>query len=225
MSAAVSPIEQMVVVLARDLADGELGAAGAAALVPMAAIALARELHAPNLTVGGEMFFNPEPGRLWVGLRSAQAMVKRAELVVAEARRNLERDEVLNKRGALAKEQVAATRARLELSEADIETAQASVDRTRLDLVRAQEVVSSAIDRVSTLRGRLGAFNRYTVGSTIRSLGVALENTSAAESAIRDTDFAKETAEMTRSQILVQAATNALGIANSQPQNALSLLR
>ncbi|MEM9883705.1 MAG: flagellin, partial [Planctomycetota bacterium] len=49
-------------------------------------------------------------------------------------------------------------------------------------------------------------------------------NTSAAESAIRDTDFAKETAELTRSQILVNAATNALGIANSQPQNVLSLL-
>lgn len=45
MSAAISPLEQMVVVLARDLADGELGAAGAAALVPMAAIALARELQ------------------------------------------------------------------------------------------------------------------------------------------------------------------------------------
>ncbi|MEM1109218.1 MAG: flagellin, partial [Planctomycetota bacterium] len=75
-----------------------------------------------------------------------------------------------------------------------------------------------------TLRGRLGAFQRNTVGSTIRSLGIALENTSAAESAIRDTDFAAETAELTRSQILVQAATNTLGIANSQPQNVLSLL-
>ena len=74
MSAAVSPIEQMVVVLARDLADGELGAAGAAALVPMAAIALARELHAPNLTVGGEMFFNPEPGRLYPSMLDDRAL-------------------------------------------------------------------------------------------------------------------------------------------------------
>ncbi|MBB6430484.1 flagellin N-terminal helical domain-containing protein [Algisphaera agarilytica] len=92
-------------------------------------------------------------------------------------------------------------------------------------LTDAQKVVNDAISEVSTLRGRLGAFQKNTVGSTIRSLGVALENTSAAESAIRDTDFAAETAELTRSQILVQAATNALGIANSQPQNALSLLR
>ncbi len=92
------------------------------------------------------------------------------------------------------------------------------------DLTEAQKVVNDAISEVSTLRGRLGAFQKNTVGSTIRSLGVALENTSAAESAIRDTDFAEETAELTRSQILVQAATNALSIANSNPQNVLSLL-
>ena len=92
------------------------------------------------------------------------------------------------------------------------------------DLTAAQKIVNDAISQVSTQRGRLGAFQKNVVGSTINSLGVALENTSAAESAIRDTDFAKETAELTRSQILVQAATNALGIANSQPQNALSLL-
>ncbi len=92
------------------------------------------------------------------------------------------------------------------------------------DLTQAQKIVNDAIKETSTLRGRLGAFQKNTVGATIRSLGIALENTSAAESAIRDTDFAKETAALTRSQILVQAATNTLGIANSQPQNALSLL-
>ncbi len=92
------------------------------------------------------------------------------------------------------------------------------------DLTTAQKIVNDAVKEVSTLRGRLGAFQKNTVGATIRSLGIALENTSAAESAIRDTDFAAETAELTRSQILVQAATNTLGIANSQPQNVLSLL-
>ncbi len=79
--------------------------------------------------------------QLQVALRSAEAMVRRAELVVAEARRNLERDELLKKRGAIPPEQVAATRARLELSEADIDTAKASVDRTRLDLVRARDAL------------------------------------------------------------------------------------
>jgi flagellin len=92
------------------------------------------------------------------------------------------------------------------------------------DLSKAQEVVSNAISDISSLRGRLGAFQKNTVGATIRSLGVSLENTVAAESIIRDSDFASETSGLTRSQILVQSATQILGIANQQPQNVLSLL-
>lgn len=92
------------------------------------------------------------------------------------------------------------------------------------DLTTAQRVVNASIKDVSELRGRLGAFQKNTVGATIRSLGVSLENTLAAESVIRDADFAAETSALTRSQILVQSATQVLGIANTQPQNALSLL-
>lgn len=92
------------------------------------------------------------------------------------------------------------------------------------DLSSAQKVVADAIEQVSTLRGRLGAFQRNTLGATKRSLAVNLENSSAAESVIRDTDFASETAALTRSQILVSAATNTLSLANNQPQTALQLL-
>ncbi|MFA9479680.1 flagellin [Phycisphaerales bacterium AB-hyl4] len=92
------------------------------------------------------------------------------------------------------------------------------------DLGKAQDVVNAAIKEVSTLRGRLGSFQSNVVRSTINSLGVTLENVSAAESAIRDTDFAAETAEMTRSQILAAAATQTLGMANAQPQSVLQLL-
>jgi len=92
------------------------------------------------------------------------------------------------------------------------------------NIEEAQNVVNSAIANISQLRGRLGAFQKNIVGATIRSLGIALENTSAAESSIRDTDFAAETANLTRSQILVNAATNVLAIANSQPQSVLQLL-
>jgi len=88
----------------------------------------------------------------------------------------------------------------------------------------AQDIVSEAIDQVSSTRGRLGAFQKNVVGATIRSLGVALENTTAAESVIRDTDFASETAALTRGQILVQASTNVLSLANQQPQQVLALL-
>lgn len=93
------------------------------------------------------------------------------------------------------------------------------------NLVNAQKIVDTAIKQVSQLRGRLGAFQKFTIGSTINSLGVAYENASAAESAIRDTDFAQETANLTRSQILAQAATTVLAQANASPQNALKLLQ
>jgi flagellin len=92
------------------------------------------------------------------------------------------------------------------------------------DTVGAQAIVSEAIKQVSSLRGRLGAFQKNTVGATIRSLGVAVENTAAAESSIRDANFATETAQLTRSQILVSASTNILSLANQQPQTALQLL-
>lgn len=92
------------------------------------------------------------------------------------------------------------------------------------DLSGAQKVVEDAISQVSTLRGRLGAFQKNTVGATIRSLSISLENTRAADSVIRDTDFATETAALTRSQILVSSTTNILSLANSQPQSVLQLL-
>ena len=92
------------------------------------------------------------------------------------------------------------------------------------NLTTAQKIVDHAIKQVSSLRGRLGAFQKNTIGSTIANLGAALENTAAAESAIRDTDFAVETAELTRRQILAQAASTTLQIANAQPQSVLALL-
>ncbi len=93
------------------------------------------------------------------------------------------------------------------------------------DLSGAQKVVNEAIRQVSSLRGRVGAFQKNTVGATIRSLNISLENTTAAESVVRDADFASETASLTRGQILAQASTNVLALANQQPQQVLQLLR
>ena len=92
------------------------------------------------------------------------------------------------------------------------------------NLTGAQKVITEAINQISSLRGRLGAFQSNTIGATIRSLGVTLENVVAAESTIRDADFAKETADLTRNQILVAASTNVLGLANQNPQTVLQLL-
>lgn len=88
----------------------------------------------------------------------------------------------------------------------------------------AQRIVREAIREVALLRGRLGGFQKDTLNSTRNSLTVALENLTAAESAIRDADFAVETSNLTRAQILVNSSTIALQLANAQPQNALALL-
>lgn len=93
------------------------------------------------------------------------------------------------------------------------------------NLATAQRIVDDAIKQVSQLRGRLGAFQKFELGSTVNALGIALENASAAESAIRDTDFAEETANLTRAQILSQAASSVLAQANASPQAALRLLQ
>ena len=92
------------------------------------------------------------------------------------------------------------------------------------NLISAQKILDKAIKQVSQLRGRLGAFQKFTIGSTINALGIAYENVSASESAIRDTDFAEETSKLTRSQILSQASQTVLAQANATPQSALALL-
>ena len=89
---------------------------------------------------------------------------------------------------------------------------------------QASEVLDQVITQVSVLRGRLGAFERNTLQTNINQLQITAENLTASESVIRDTDFAKETSELTRAQILVQAGTSVLAISNAQSQNVLTLL-
>ena len=83
--------------------------------------------------------------------------------------------------------------------------------------------VDAAISGIGGVRADLGALqNRFQ--STIRNLSNISENLSAARSQIRDTDFATETAELTRNQIIQQASVSVLSQANQRPQTALSLL-
>lgn len=89
---------------------------------------------------------------------------------------------------------------------------------------RASDIVDAVITQVASLRGRLGAFERNNLRPNITQLQITAENLTSSESVIRDTDFAKETTELTRAQILVQAGTSVLAIANAQQQNVLSLL-
>lgn len=89
---------------------------------------------------------------------------------------------------------------------------------------QAQKIVDEVITQVSELRGRLGAFERNSLQTNINQLQITAENLTSSESVIRDTDFAAETSELTRAQILVQAGNSILAIANAQSQNVLTLL-
>ncbi|WP_417734390.1 flagellin [Rosistilla oblonga] len=92
------------------------------------------------------------------------------------------------------------------------------------DPTAAAAIVDEAIDQVTGLRGRLGAFQRTTIESNLVSLNDTVANLQEAESSIRDADFAAESARLTRAQILVQSGTSVLSLANQNPQNVLSLL-
>ncbi|MCL2423282.1 MAG: flagellin, partial [Micrococcales bacterium] len=84
--------------------------------------------------------------------------------------------------------------------------------------------INAQIDTVSTARANLGAYqNRFE--HTINSVNVAVENLSASESRIRDTDMASEMVNFTKAQILSQAGVAMLAQANTIPQGVLQLLR
>jgi len=88
----------------------------------------------------------------------------------------------------------------------------------------ALQVIDSALSTVTSIRAKLGALqNRFS--NTISNLQTTSENLSASRSRIQDTDFAVETANLTRTQILQQAGTAILAQANALPQSVLSLLK
>jgi flagellin len=95
---------------------------------------------------------------------------------------------------------------------------------TVTNATNALRIVDSAIDAVNGQRAKFGALqSRFEL--TISNLQTSSENLSAARSRIRDADFASETANLTRVQILQQAGVAMLAQANALPQNALTLLR
>ena len=89
---------------------------------------------------------------------------------------------------------------------------------------RTLAIVDAALSAINSQRAKYGAIqSRFQ--STIDNLSITSENLSASRSRIRDTDFAAETANLTRAQILQQAGTAMLAQANALPQNVLSLIR
>jgi flagellin len=99
-----------------------------------------------------------------------------------------------------------------------------NASNARKNFTPTTDILESAIDETSVLRGRLGAFERNVLETNVRSLQAAFENLNASDSIIRDADFAAETSQLTRAQILVQSGTTILGLANQQSQQVLQLL-
>jgi flagellin len=89
----------------------------------------------------------------------------------------------------------------------------------------AIKITDEAIGQISNLRASLGAFQKNTLDSAISYLGVGVENLQASDSQIRDTNVAQEVVNLTKNNIIQQAATSVLAQANSAPQQVLSLLR
>ncbi len=89
---------------------------------------------------------------------------------------------------------------------------------------KAIDIVDGALQKIDSTRADLGAI-QSRMESTISNLSIQIENLSASRSRIQDTDFAAETAELTRNQILQQAGTAMLAQANQLPQGVLSLLQ
>ncbi|OON61062.1 flagellin [Massilia sp. KIM] len=116
---------------------------------------------------------------------------------------------------------VASTSALKSVASIDVNTTTGGIPTGAND---ALQIIDSALANISNSRASLGAVqNRFT--NTISNLQATSENLSAARSRIQDTDFAAETASLTRGQILQQAGTAMLAQANSLPQGVLSLLR
>jgi flagellin len=90
---------------------------------------------------------------------------------------------------------------------------------------QAGQIISAAIQQVAVLRGQIGAFQANTLETNINSLNIALENVTSSESNITDANFAQETSNLTRAQILTQAGVSVLSTANTTPQYILKLLQ
>jgi flagellin len=117
---------------------------------------------------------------------------------------------------------------RVSLGVSDMSSAGLGVDNisiaTQEDAENAIDAIKNAINTVSSTRADLGALQNR-LEHTVNNLTTMSENLTSAESTIRDVDMASEMVELTKNQILEQAATSMLAQANAQPQSVLSLLK
>lgn len=100
-----------------------------------------------------------------------------------------------------------------------------ALDTVDGDISGAQQAIDAARTDVATLRGRLGAFSRNTIGTRVRTVSTSIENLAAAESVVRDTNFAREIANLARLELLFDAAVLTVNAINANRTAVLWLLK
>ena len=100
-----------------------------------------------------------------------------------------------------------------------------ALDTVDGDISGAQQAIDAARTDVATLRGRLGAFSKNTIGTRLSTVSTSIENLAAAESVVRNTNFAREIANLARLEILFDAAVLTANAINVNRTTVLSLLK
>jgi flagellin len=93
------------------------------------------------------------------------------------------------------------------------------------DATKAVSIIKKAVGQVAMAQGRIGGFQKFQIKTSINALQATKQSLEEAKGNIENVDYAQATSEMNRQQVLMQAAMGLLGIANSQSQSVLSLLR
>lgn len=93
------------------------------------------------------------------------------------------------------------------------------------DANNAVSIARAALNQVATARGRIGGFQKFRVDTAINSLNATKESLQSARSVINDVDFAAESAQLARTNVLTQSAISLLGVVSQQSAQILSLLR
>ena len=89
----------------------------------------------------------------------------------------------------------------------------------------AVKIAKDALNQVATQRGRIGGFQKFQVETSVNSLNATREALESARGVINDVDYALETAELSRQNVLLQSSISLLGVASQQSAQILSLLR
>jgi len=179
-----------------------------------------------EITVGGTGSTGAETQAAAVNELVAAVNARSDETGITAAAGETAGDVVLTGSFAVEEEPTAATITGATAGTQTVEEAFVSnVDISSFDgAQQALGIMDNALTEVNSARAEFGAIqNRFE--SVIANLQTGAENLSAAQSRIRDADFAAETAELTRAQILQQAGTSVLAQANAAPQNVLALLQ